>query len=479
MSVSGRLSLAPALWIMTGCGGPTPPAEHHTDIPTPTGPNVVLISIDSLRAAHLGTYGYARPTSPNIDRLAAEGVVFENHISSTSWTLPAHAAIFSSLPDSVHGCTDTDRILAEEVTTLAERFAAAGYHTAGFFAGPYLHPAFGLGQGFEDYENCTSYARALDEAPPESWVMDMDIMHRSHRDITNPNVYAAFTRWLHRPRPGRFFVFVHLWDVHYDFIPPSPYDTMFDPDYDGPVTGENFLFDPAINAGMSPRDLEHLVALYDGEVAWTDEYVGRLVASLEAAGVLDETVIAITADHGTGFFEHGLKGHRNSLFDELIRVPLVIRYPARIAPGARVTAQTRAIDIGPTLLELAGLPAPDQVMGESLVGLAAGRELDFDNTAVSELFSVGQRVRTVRTLEWKFYDVMVSGNRYWTNLLADPAEQMLRPVTPGPGDKLEARYLDIAADLSRRRQAHHVDQAPSTIPPEIRRQLQSLGYVGE
>ncbi len=272
---------------------------------------------------------------------------------------------------------------------------------------------------------------------------------------------------------------MHLWDVHYDFIPPAPYDTMFDPEYDGPVTGENFLFDPAINAGMSPRDLEHLVALYDGEVAWTDEYVGRLVANLEAAGVLDETVIAITADHGTAIFEHGLKGHRNSLFDELIRVPLVIRYPARIPGETRVRALTRAIAIGPTLLELAGLPAADDVMGESLVRLAGGGGLDFDNTAVSELFSVGQRVRTVRTLEWKFYDVMISDNRYWTDLLADPSEHMLQPLAPGHGDKLEARYLEIAADLSRRRHANHPDQAPPTIPPEIRRQLRSLGYVGE
>ena len=479
MSLSGRLSLAPGLWILAGCGGVSPPAEQETNVPTPAGPNVVLISIDSLRPAHLGTYGYERSTSPNIDRLANDGVVFENHISSTSWTLPAHAAIFSSLPDSVHGCTDTDRILADEVTTLAEVFAAAGYHTAGFFAGPYLHPAFGLGQGFEHYENCTSYARALDDTPPERWAADMDVMHRSHRDITNPTVYKAFTQWLHQPRPGRFFVFVHLWDVHYDFIPPAPYDTMFDPEYDGPVTGENFLFDPAINAGMPPRDLEHLVALYDGEIAWTDEYVGRLVANLEAAGVLEETVIVITSDHGTAFFEHGLKGHRNSLFDELIRVPLVIRYPAKIAPGARVRAQTRAIDIGPTLLELAGLPAPDRVMGESLMGLAGAHELDFDNTAVSELFSVGQRVRTVRTLQWKFYDVMVSDSRYWTNLLTDPAEHMLQPMAPGISEKLEARYREIAADLSRRRQASHPYQAPPTIPPEIRRQLEALGYVGE
>jgi arylsulfatase A-like enzyme len=349
------LMIAPVVLVLTTGCGERPPTVSGSGTPVHTGPNVLLISIDTLRADHLGVYDYHRPTSPHIDRLAAAGVVFENHISSTSWTLPAHAALFSSLPDSVHGCTDTDRVLAGEITTLAERFRNAGYETAGFFAGPYLHPAFGLGQGFQHYENCTSYARTLDQSPARAWAMDPEGMPQSHRDVTNPTVYARLTRWLDGQRTGTFFAFVHLWDVHFDFMPPPPYDTMFDPDYDGPITGENFFFDKRIRAGMAPRDLEHLVALYDGEIAWTDEFVGRIITKLEKEGLLDETVIAVTSDHGTAFFEHGLKGHRNGLWDELIRVPFVIRYPAALEGGTRVGAQTRAIDVGPTLLELAGL----------------------------------------------------------------------------------------------------------------------------
>ncbi len=471
-----RLAMGAGLLTLAGCGAASAPADVRQR-PEPAGPNVLLICIDTLRADHLGAYGYHRATSPNLDRLARGGVVFENHISSTSWTLPAHAALFSSLPDSVHGCTDTDRVLADGITTLAERFWAAGYETAGFFAGPYLHPAFGLGQGFEHYENCTSYARVLDGAPAEQWAMDLDVMHQSHRDVTNPSVFEAFTRWIDEPNRGTFFMFVHLWDVHYDFIPPAPYDTMFDPEYTGSMTGDNFFFDRSINPDMAPRDLEHLIALYDGEIAWTDEYLGRIIARLETLGVLDDTIIAVTSDHGTAFFEHGLKGHRNSLFDELIHVPLVIRYPEAIEAGTRVATQTRSIDIGPTLLDLAGLATPDDVHGHSLVKLVWRNQLDFDNQAVSELFSVGQRVRTLRTPQWKFYDVMNRELRLWTDLVADPGERALRPVAFGQGKALEARYNQAVAALVPVEVTTGAVADP--LPEAVRRQLESLGYVGD
>lgn len=252
----------------SGCGKQDPAPEGGN---SPVGragvPNVLLISIDTLRADHLRCYGYPRDTSPAIDRLASQGVLFEWHISSSSWTLPAHAAIFTSLPDSVHGCYESDRRLSDELTTLAERFRAADYRTVGFFAGPYLHPAFGLGQGFDDYQDCTSYHETLENQPASKWAMDPTVMRRSHADVTNPTVFEAFHRWLaeHHERP--FFMFVHFWDCHFDFIPPEPYRHRFDPDYAGDITGENFFFDPRVNAALPKRDIEHLEALYDGEIA--------------------------------------------------------------------------------------------------------------------------------------------------------------------------------------------------------------------
>jgi arylsulfatase A-like enzyme len=445
-------------------------------------PNVLLISIDTLRPDHLGSYGYHRKTSPRFDKLASEGVLYENHISSTSWTLPAHAALFSSLLDSVHGCIETNKKLPEGISTLAEVFAKAGYKTAGFFSGPYLHPAFGLGQGFQHYENCTSYARAIDTAPAKKWAMDAGVMRKSHRDITNPIVYAAFKKWFDQNRGSRFFMFIHMWDVHFDFIPPPPYDKMFDPDYTGTVTGADFFFDPAINAKMPKRDLEHLIALYDGEIAWTDHHLGKILDDLENAGLLDKTVVAVTSDHGTEFFEHGNKSHRQTLFDEVIRIPLVIRYPASLPRGVRVNTQTHLIDVAPTLVELAGLPPMSGIMGRSLMPGALNQTSTStpESITVSELFSVGRRIRAIRTLQWKFTDHMNLKLRYYVNLEKDPHETRLRTDLAGdPGRKYLDRYRRVSRDLTewRKRTASKSDR--STIPDDVLEQLKSLGYINE
>lgn len=482
---AGR-SLRPALWgalglvLVGGTWGVYRKLSSRPElVASPSSPNVLLISIDMLRPDHLRCYGYQRETSPRLDQVAAEGVLFENHISSTSWTLPAHAAMFTALADSVHGCTDTDKKLSDKLVTLAERFAAGGYRTVGFFSGPYLHPAFGLGQGFEHYENCTSFANIIDGSPVERWAMDSGVEQRSHRDITNHIVYPAVKTWLDQNGSSRFFMFIHMWDVHFDFIPPAPYKTMFDPDYAGTITG--IFLHPRVNPEMPKRDLEHLLALYDGEIAWTDYYLGRILDDLESSGLLDETVVAITSDHGTEFFEHGGKSHRRTLFDEAIRIPLIIRYPARLPADLRVAEQTRIIDIGPTLLELAGLPPMHSVMGHSLVPLMLGQPPDFDNIAVAELFSLGRRMRTIRTLEWKFTELMMANNaRFYVDLVEDPGERhLLRDLAEGRGRQLLERYQTIVEALDAWRAQASAGAERSTIPDDVLRQLQSLGYVGE
>lgn len=464
------------LCVLFSCG-----KQNKENAKTQAGyPNVLLISIDTLRPDHLHCYGYRRTTSPAIDKLASEGVLFENHISSTSWTLPAHAALFTSLADSVHGCTDTDRKLHKDFNTISEVFARAGYETAGFFSGPYLHPAFGLGQGFDHYENCTSYAKAIDGEPVKKWAMDTGIMRQSHHDIANPIVYAAFKKWLAKKKESPFFMFVHMWDTHFDFIPPPPYDKKFDPDYEGTISGIDFFLDKRINAQMPERDLRHIIALYDGEIAWTDAHVGKMIKDLEDAGLLEKTIIVITSDHGTEFFEHGDKAHRKTLFDEVIRIPLIIRYPAKLPAGVRVNAQTRLIDVTPTLVELTGLPAMEHVMGSSLVRLAAGKEPGFDNTAVSELFSVGRSMRTLRTLNWKLTDHINLNRRYFFDLIEDPGEKRLRiNLAKDPGLELLTQYRAISKELIIRRSRWAKSTDRSTIPEDVLQQLKSLGYIDE
>jgi arylsulfatase A-like enzyme len=447
-------------------------------------PNVLLISVDMLRPDHLGCYGYERETSPHIDRLAREGVLFEECVSSAPWTLPAHAALFTGLPDSVHLCTDSDRALASEFTTLAERFRDGGYRTAGFFSGPYLHPAFGLDQGFDSYINCTSYARAIDEQPVEDWAMDREVMRSSHRDVTSPAVAEAVQTWLDGDGAAGddpFFMFVHLWDVHFDFLPPAPFDAMFTGDYEGDVTGEDFFFDPAIRADMPDADREHLLALYDGEIRWTDWHIGLILAALEERGIMDKTVIVLTADHGTEFFEHGGKAHRMTLFDEVLRVPLILRYPPSIPAASRLGGVVRTVDIAPTLLELADLEPLTPSGGRSLLqSVVGGRPNDSQPVAaVSELFSAGRSMRSVRTERWKFVDDIGRNTYYWFDLQADPRE--LHPsqdLDHALGAEAEAGYREAVTELGRLFAASPAGPATSTVPADVAAHLRALGYVG-
>jgi len=243
------------------------------------GPNVILISIDSLRPDHLGCYGHDRNTSPFLDRLASEGALFESAASSTSWTLPAHAALFTGMPDRVHGCMMNTLWLDRSRTTLAERFRSSGYRTAGFFSRPYLHPSFGLDQGFDRYQDCTSYSGETASGLKEGI---RDLNRLSHGDLTNPTILREVTKWLDQDSDGPAFVFIHMWDVHYDYIPPAPYDTLFDPDYEGPVDGRNVGRTSRKPKGWTARDVEHLKALYDGEIRWTDDTIQKLFNLLSA-----------------------------------------------------------------------------------------------------------------------------------------------------------------------------------------------------
>jgi arylsulfatase A-like enzyme len=331
----------------------------------PGGPNVLLISIDTLRPDHLGCYGYERPTSPALDALAAEGARFTTAVSPTSWTLPAHMTLLTALPPEVHGVIDDGLRLDASTVTLAEVLRARGYATAGFVSGPYLDAGYGFARGFDHYDDYSAVR------------LSQPAVHRAR---TSPALFGVLDAWLEEwhvaPAPRKpFFVFLHMWDVHYDFNPPPPYDTLFDPTYTGDVDGEDFETGTQVYAGMPARDLEHVIALYDGEIRYTDEWVGRIVDALRRRGVLDETVTIVTSDHGEEFFEHGMKGHRNGLYDESIRVPLVIRHPTAIPPGTVVDRQVRLMDVAPTVLALTTTPPPPTFGLPQTAELYAARSL--------------------------------------------------------------------------------------------------------
>jgi len=408
--------------LAAGCGEGPPEPEV----------NVLLISLDSTRQDVLGCYGH-RPTfapevatSPSLDRLAAEGVRFTRAYATTSWTLPAHAALLTGQPDLVHGVEMQELALGTAHETLAETLARAGYRTAGFYSGPFLDPRYGFARGFARYEACygpeladeiarearlarelvgTEDAARAEELRGRLQEARVGIESLSHRDVSSALVTGRVLEEIAAARGAGepWFVFAHYFDPHYDYTPPERYAEEFDPKYAGSEHGADLTTSPSISVWrptledpnacervISDRDLAHVRALYDAEVRWTDDQIGRILDDLRARGELDRTVVVVTADHGDEFFEHGNVGHRKSLFEEVLRVPLLVRFPERLGAGKTVDAVASLVDVPATVLELTGLAEPGlagETASRSLVPLATGARDGRDRFALGRLIT--------------------------------------------------------------------------------------------
>lgn len=448
-------ALSAVVCAMLGCGRPAPPT------------NLVLISIDSLRADHLGCYGYARPTSPSIDELARDGILFRRAYSTSSWTLPAHLSLLASLYPEEHGVVDGTRALGPEAQLLPEVLSAAGYRSVGVVSGPYLESGWGYDQGWEEYDDRLALPS------------DRVGKNASHGVINSPEVHAAVLEKLDRLGAGPFFLFVHYWDVHYDYLPPPPYDALFDPDYSGTVTGREFESNPAIGPDMAPRDLEHVVALYDGEIRWVDSWIGELVAELRRRGLLDRTAIVLTSDHGDEFFEHGQKGHQKNLFEPVLRVPLIVRPPEGGARGVRSDALASLVDVAPTLAALSGLQPPAAWSGRSLVDRDGGVVVEEGlATVFADLF--GRRKALLRG-PWKLLAGPGGADsrlrvRALFDLEEDPAELGNRKrARPEIADSLFVALMDAQRRFATRAASH--PSRPHRADAELEEALRALGYL--
>ncbi|MEE8523799.1 MAG: sulfatase [Thermoanaerobaculia bacterium] len=330
-------------------------------------PNVLLISIDTLRPDHLGCYGYQRPTSPAIDAMARQGTRFENAVAPSGWTLPSHYSMLTALYPSAHG-VHPDRWLFAGVhgahrtfnirgsgreVTLAERLEAMGYYTAAITENGWVHSKFGFDQGFASY-----------------------IDHSKHqlRDGTQP----LALRWLHQHRELPFFLFVHTYQPHQPYDQPPPYDTLFvDEDHVGyalpgvavPMATIEQFRDPTFPP--SPEDVAAFNGLYDGEVRYVDTFIDGLLNTLRTLGLDRKTVLLFTSDHGEEIFEHGNFDHGDTLYDEVMRVPFILWGPGRIPAGV-VDTPVALVDVVPTLVELAGGKIDGELQGRSLVPLLTG-----------------------------------------------------------------------------------------------------------
>ena len=468
-----RTYLVAATLLSSSCGS-------SSSAPTPqTRPDIILISIDSLRPDHLGCYGYKRNTSPTIDRLAREGVRFVNAVSTTSWTLPAHAALFTGLYDSAHGVVNIDDQLADEHLTMAEILRNSGYQTVGFYGGPFLHPTYGLDQGFDAYFSCMT---KVPEDADEQRYREFPVHDASHQDITGPRTLDRFNQWFSTISPQPFFLFLHLWDVHYDYTPPKRFIDLFDPDYTGTITADRYMKNPDITLEMSQRDFEHVLALYDGEIRFTDEILGQILKKLEEAGRLNNALVIVTSDHGEEFFEHGAKGHQTSLFEEVVRVPLIFYYPQRLKPGLVILDQARLIDVLPTVLELAQVNWPIHVQGRDLSPVFERQKL-IAEPALLELLVFTQRIRGLRTNDYKVLVDQNLGQTAFYDLRTDPHELTNTTVGGGKENPTYVRALANLGEVTKQNNAYReltlvAPPKKATISNSMKRRLESLGYVG-
>lgn len=492
-----------ALTLLAACSQPEPPRS------------VVLISLDTLRA-DAGLFE-DRELAPELHALAQRGLRFTQASSGTSWTLPSHAQMFTGQAPALHG-TEDDNLRIDPLTpTLAERFSDAGWRTFGCFTGWYLLGDFGFARGFEMYENVMPLGRELEQRWREelasgrgsraltTW-QAADL--QSHRAITSPNVADFAATAIAEAGSAPLFLFLHLFDPHYDYVPPPPFDRRFDPDYTGDIDGRDFYLNPRVWKDgvrtISERDLDHIRALYLGEIAWTDEHLGRVLDQLEASGRMPGASLAVVADHGEEFFEHGRVGHRHTLYEEAIRIPFLL-VPAPVlglSPSGHSDLAVGLSDLAPSLLELAGLPALPQASGSSLAPLLRGESLPerpqlgsvrFRPTVVRQ----GERnvarhliKESLRTPDHKLIrEVWVKDGKRrlesveWYDLRSDPGEQ--QPVRDLADPRIVAAWGELEAELARLRDLYEAgshsseEQRHSRAAELFGSQLAMLGYLPE
>lgn len=481
------------LWTaLLACTSSTPRSPPTTEAMPPP---VVLISLDTLRADRLGAWGYtARPTSPHMDQLAREGLVFSQTQSTSPWTTPAHLSLLTGLYPAqhgvmqpyfelIHGLESDGKVaaLAPERVTLAESLAAAGYRTGAFTGGGAVDPAVGLGQGFARYET-------------------------DHYKLTDAHM-EQLDRWLAEAPGQPFFLFWHTFEVH------APYtDTRFlgevldDPTQvvaglarlDGLLRSRRpseahqskaHTITASVLGDAGARTAPVTSALYDGGIAAADARVGQLMSMLKARGLYDSALIILTSDHGDEFMDHHpffYDAHGHSLYEELVHTPLIVKLPAGAQAGQRVTQRVSLVDVAPTVLDVVGAPALSEVGGRSLRPLWAGESTEV-GPRFSEALNDKRELKAIHDGTFKLIVeipeavVQAHGRHHLPPELTGELYDL--STDPQEAKNLWAARPDRVAALSAALRAHAAAGADSStrvdLDPQTVQQLESMGYLEE
>ncbi len=428
--------------------------HHERDQPIDARPNIVLVSLDTLRADHLGLYGYHRDTSPSLDRLAGEAVVFDHAVAQCSHTLDSHMSLFQSRYPTRTG---------EQMPILAELLSESGYRTAAFTGGGLVAASFGFGRGFELYEE-TGGGLGESVAMMVDWLDTVD--------IAEP-----------------FLVFLHSYDVHVPYDPSPPYDELFVRPYNGPVVAGKTTSLQRQYMGLDPPDEAFLAvewneadrhqfeALYDAGVREIDSHMARLLEFLDRSPVWswEKDVLVVFSDHGEEFWDHGSVGHGMTLYEELIRVVLIVRFPGIKKSGARVRQTVELMDVVPTLLSLADVQVPAEFSGASLMPIIE-RDQSTEGHRAAVSLTVGG-LRSITAYPWKLIYSAQSDTELLFNLSDDPRE-----TTSLAGERPEV--VEVLKNLLSSRLSGYVSRDSIVDESEIEdpallEQLRALGYVAD
>jgi arylsulfatase A-like enzyme len=420
-------------------------------------PNVLVLVLDTQRADHLSSYGYERPTTPRMDRLAAQGVLFENAFAPSSWTLPTHASLFTGRYPQEHRAGVIRRPWIDgRFPTLAEVLRASGYATGGFVAnGFWCGRQTRLHRGFIRYEDFyhslgdavarTSLGRRLayDYGPRLGFI---DVPGRKRAELVN----AQFLGWLNQVGDRPFFAFLNYFDVHGPLLPPAPYAGRFSGRAATPKSDEIQI--GALTGDMpryTPEAIRILIDAYDESLLYLDAQIGALMDSLELRGALENTLVVITSDHGESFGEHGMMFHGHSMYRDQLAVPLILRLPGRISAGLRVKGPVGIEQIPATVLQLAGRTA-DGFPGAAL-------PLSGDVVDSSQVVIGGVGRRSLVPADWpssrgwvsslvtpRFHFILNEDGTSHLFDLADVREERDLGVEPGYSDSVSALTLQVA-----------------------------------
>ncbi len=465
-------------------------------------PNIVFILIDTLRADHLSCYGYDKSTSPTIDSVAEKGIRFNNAFSQSSWTKPSVSSIFSSKYCSQHNCNTVWNILNDNIVTLPEYLKSYGYNTFAFSANIQISPIGGFGQGVDyfstgkkrvgthwlllkepyDYFNCSFIVKLLTK---ETIINNVE---EPEDFVLNQLIYEKFNSVPEFP----YFLYVHYMSPHDPYHPPEPYIKKFRNNIDEetktemPEEAKNIFQVPKKSDFLSQKERSSLISSYDGEILYVDTMIKEFLKFLKDKNMDKNTLFIITSDHGEEFYDHKNWGHGNSLYNEVINIPLILYYDKHLSDKRIINNPVESIDIYPTILDIVGLPQPDNLEGESLVPYMQ-KEIESENSGdtriYSELLKPYYKVKTLIKGNYKYTESYLDSVNFSSvqsktelfNLKMDFREtQNILKERDLMKEKLSSEMEEFNKILQ---QSEYKSEKIEKMDKETKEELKALGYI--